>query len=657
MKNDAYTIGGTAIMLAYDATNLANLLYSTNANLSRDNPGPAVKFTVPTVANGKVYVATNGLLSVYGVLANTPTAPSPSINPSSGSFTGSQTVTITDSITPSTIYYTTDGSMPTPASNLYTGPFSITASQTITAIASASGYLQSAPSTATFSSTANAANPVFVLAAGEYSGTQSVAITDSSAGSAIYYTVDGSTPTSSSNLYTGPITVSVSETIQAIATAPSLQPSAVVASTYQIDPVYTIDFRQGFSEAQGAIQFNGSTDLDDFRLQLTNGGTNEASSAFYATPVNIQQFTTDFTFQLSNPAGDGFTFTIQNNGPTAIGIRQAGLGYTGIHKSVAIKFDLFNNAGEGPDSTGIYTAGATPTVPAIDLTGSGIDLHSGDYINAHITYDGTTLVLTLTDAVTLATWSHSFTINIPAQMHGNTAYVGFTGSTGNLTSSQKITYWTYVAGPPVVPNYPNGFDASSFVVNNGAALSGTALQLTDGNTMEVSSAYFPIPVNVQSFTNDFDFQLTNASADGFTFVIQNAGLTALGGGGGGLGYASIPNSVAVKFDFFNNAGEGNDSTGVYSNGAAPKVPSITLTNTKVVINNGHVFHVHMTYDGTTLTWALTDEGASGHSDATESVAISIPQTIGSNTAYIGFTAASGSLPAIQNILDWTYTAP
>ena len=63
------------------------------------------------------------------------------------------------------------------------------------------------------------------------------------------------------------------------------------------------------------MQFNGSTDLDDFRLQLTNGGLNQAGSAFYATPVNIQSFTTDFTFQLSNPVADGITFTIQNVGP------------------------------------------------------------------------------------------------------------------------------------------------------------------------------------------------------------------------------------------------------------------------------------------------------------------------------------------------------
>ncbi len=55
---------------AYDATNIANELYNSNQNEARDNPGGAVKFTVPTVANGKVYIPANQELSVFGLLGN-----------------------------------------------------------------------------------------------------------------------------------------------------------------------------------------------------------------------------------------------------------------------------------------------------------------------------------------------------------------------------------------------------------------------------------------------------------------------------------------------------------------------------------------------------------------------------------------------------------
>jgi hypothetical protein len=71
---------------------------------------------------------------------------------------------------------------------------------------------------------------------------------------------------------------------------------------------------------------------------------------WYSTPLNIQHFTTDFTFQITPPgpnSTDGMTFTIQNQGLTAHGGIGGALGYQGVTPSVAVKFDTFNNAGEG----------------------------------------------------------------------------------------------------------------------------------------------------------------------------------------------------------------------------------------------------------------------------------------------------------------------
>ena len=62
------TVDGPARLDAYDATNLETRLYTSSDHLTRDNPGPPIKFTVPTIANGKVYVTTQDGLAVYGLL-------------------------------------------------------------------------------------------------------------------------------------------------------------------------------------------------------------------------------------------------------------------------------------------------------------------------------------------------------------------------------------------------------------------------------------------------------------------------------------------------------------------------------------------------------------------------------------------------------------
>ena len=653
MNNTGIRNGERAVLAAYDATNLASILYSSNDNPLRDSPGSPVEFTVPTIANGKVYIGTNGGVSIYGLLADTPAAPTPVITPSSGAFSSPPTVTITDALPGATIYYTTDGSMPTSNSPIYQNPFVVSVNETVIAVASITNYLVSAPASATYLLTTIPANPVFSLAAGTYTGAQTLTITDTTSGAVIYYTIDGPSPTTASAVYTQPLSVSASETVKAVAVAPGPFPSSLVSSTYTIQPAGTINFPLGFAQAQGPIQFNGSTDLDDFRLQLTNGGLNEAGSAFYATPVNIQQFTTTFTFQLSNPTADGITFTIQNNSATALGSGGGGLGYATIPNSVAIKFDLANNAGEGPNSTGLYTNGAYPSVPAISLTGTGINLHSGDYIDATLIYNGTTLTMALTDAITLATWSQSFTINIPAIIGGNTAYVGFTGGTGKLTSSQKLTSWLYTPGPPL-PNYAAGFAPGGMTLNGGAVFNGSALELTDGNPGESRSAFFTNPVNVQQFVTSFDFQLTNAIADGFTFTIQGNGPTFLGNGGEALGVGGLKNDVIVKFDLFNNAGEGWDSTGLYTNYQLTTVPAIDLTSTGVNLHSGDIFNVQMAYNGATLTVVITDTVT--NATATQTYTVNIPAIVGGTTAYVGFTGASGGATAIQQILSWSYSS-
>jgi hypothetical protein len=302
-------------------------------------------------------------------------------------------------------------------------------------------------STAAYTITPVLASPAFSPAGGSYTTTQTVTLSGP-AGATIYYTTNGTTPTISSSVYTSgsPITVSSSETLEAMAVETGFSNSPVSTAAYTINSGSTtyISIASGQFASSSFYLNGGPTVTSGGFLQLTDGGAGEGRSAWYRTEVPVGTFITDFTFQQLNANADGMAFVIQTQGATAEGGSGGSLGYQGINNSVAVKFDLFSNSGEGPDSTGLYTGGASPTVPAVNLSTTGINLHSGDIMDAHMVYDGTNLTLTLTDTLTQASVVEVFPVNIPSLVGGANAYVGFTGGTGGSTSTQNVLTWSYV---------------------------------------------------------------------------------------------------------------------------------------------------------------------------------------------------------------------
>src|SRR5205814_2730708 len=103
---------------------------------------------------------------------------------------------------------------------------------TIKTMAAKPGTANSVVATATY--TIRAATPALSPGSGTYTSAVVVTLTDSTAGATIYYTTDGSTPTTASAAYAGPITVTQTTTIKAIAGAPGYTTSPVAGATYTI---------------------------------------------------------------------------------------------------------------------------------------------------------------------------------------------------------------------------------------------------------------------------------------------------------------------------------------------------------------------------------------------------------------------------------------
>src|SRR5262249_53031329 len=116
----------------------------------------------------------------------------------------------------------------------------------------------------------------------------------------------------------------------------------------------------------------------------------------------------------------------------------------------AVKFDIYDNAGEGDNSTGLFSDGRSPTVPE---TGSGdvlvrldpdvIDLKSTHPFRVDMAYDGVFLAVTITDTVTKASDTQVYLLALGWKVGSNVAYVGFTGGTGGLTAIQEVSSWVF----------------------------------------------------------------------------------------------------------------------------------------------------------------------------------------------------------------------
>ena len=229
----------------------------------------AASLTIRALASASGYQDSPIVMGAYQIQG---TAATPTFTPASGtSFPTTLSVSIADATPAASIYYTTNGTTPTTASQLYSAPFTISANhhcaryrggQRIRAKCRGLGELY------VLSDPAVTQTPTFSPAAGTYTSAQQVTITDTTPGAVIYYTTNGTTPTTSSAVYSSAITVSASSTLEALAVAPGYTQSTVASAAYVIQTGGTssINFASGFPSATG-LQLNGATKVSASSLE------------------------------------------------------------------------------------------------------------------------------------------------------------------------------------------------------------------------------------------------------------------------------------------------------------------------------------------------------------------------------------------------------
>jgi hypothetical protein len=215
----------------------SNATWSSTATdlVSIDNYGLAIAHKLGTATINAVFEEQSALSNVMVAGAGSVTSEAAAPTVTAGGYFLAPTVTMSSSTPGVWIYYTTDGTTPTTASTLYTGPITISNPTTIQAIAAGGTY---APSGITIVGlTVGAATPTISPSGGNYATPPTVTITSTSPGVSIYYTLDGSTPTTSSRLYSGPFTLNSSATVKAIAAGGNYDPSQVCQADITISAV------------------------------------------------------------------------------------------------------------------------------------------------------------------------------------------------------------------------------------------------------------------------------------------------------------------------------------------------------------------------------------------------------------------------------------
>ncbi|NYB25879.1 MAG: chitobiase/beta-hexosaminidase C-terminal domain-containing protein [Methanobacteriaceae archaeon] len=291
-------LGGTEDDEGFDvAVNSDSNMYITGFTASTNFPTTAGAYQTTYGGNSDAFLVKISIPDVDT------TAPTVTASPTSGIYTALTNVTLsaTDDVDPNPkIYYTTDGSDPTTSSTLYTGPISFVVTTTLKFIGVDATGNTSPVQTETYTINDTQAPVVNVNPIGSNltSAVQVIlsATDDVDPNPKIYYTTDGSDPTTSSTLYTAPISISKTTTLKFIGVDASGNISPVQSETYNDSqaPTVTASLTSGTYNPpiQVTLSAADSVDPNPAVYYTLDGSDPTTSSTLYTGPITITSNTT-----------------------------------------------------------------------------------------------------------------------------------------------------------------------------------------------------------------------------------------------------------------------------------------------------------------------------------------------------------------------------
>jgi hypothetical protein len=262
-----------------------------------------------------------------------------------------------------------------------------------------------------------------------------------------------------------------------------------------------------FSDVSGLAMI-GAAAQSGTALRLVPASGTQVGATFWAQPLPVAAFSSDFRFRISNAGGvgggaDGLTFCVRGSGSRVPGPAGGNLGYTGVTPSVAVEVDIFQNGEFGDPNAnhvGIDVNGSMTSSPvAVDPVGAGVSLKDGSIYHVWVDYDGSTITAAIaSDGQSKPAPILSKTLCLPFAL----GVVGFTAATASGYANHDIISWNYTP------------------LSVGRMITGQVTAFTIDGPSEMSPTLHALPgarVGFESLGHLHPASGTSASDGGFSF--------------------------------------------------------------------------------------------------------------------------------------------